>query len=203
MSLWTDLLPACSVTSLQERSLQKSALSPFPSCVSVLCHLPGVPGTFCQPGSAQCHCYRYCPTLLSGFWPSILRHLPTGVHITSPEQPAHRVHPGIEQNPAQEPPYCPHRRLFVVATAVPAPANKDIMTRFQSWSCYGISLTPPPRDVSAGSKTDLCWDDLCVAAILFAQILCEDEGISLSEKSTVVYKSHTFANQNLQVLPAT
>lgn len=170
----TDLPATCSAALLHGSSLQKRGLSPFLSCTFIQCHLPGAPGTFSRHGPPQCHRYGYCPALLC---PEASGPQSPGALGTSPRsqqasasalQSSQPIASSLAPGRAQP------RSLTAHTSAqswwpqpVPNTANKDIM--FLKWSCYGVSLTLPPGDVSAGSQTDLCRDD--VVAVLFAQFL--------------------------------
>ena len=140
MRLRTDLPATCSAMYLHRSSLQKSGVSPFLSRISILCHLPGAPGTFSCPRSAQHHSYRYCPAPLSpqasgpqspgalGISPHSLQVSASALQSSQPI--ASSLAPGETQP----------RNLLTAHTSghswwpqpVPTPANKDRMTRSRS-----------------------------------------------------------------------
>lgn len=134
--LRTDLPATCSAMHLHRSSSQKSGASPFLSHVSVLCRLPGAPGTFRCPRSTQHHRYGYCPAPLfpQDFWPSVPRcvgHLPAPLWVSpSALQHSQPITSSLALGETQS-------RTLLAAHAsgrswwpqpMPTPANEDIPT---------------------------------------------------------------------------
>lgn len=146
--LRTDLPATRSAMHLRRSSLQKSGACPFLSHVSILCRLPGAPGTFRCPRSAQHHRYGYCPAPVfpQDFWPSVPRcvgHLPAPLWVSpSALQRSQPITSSLALGETQP------RTLLAAHTSgrswwpqpMPTPANEDIPTGSRSWSGVIITL---------------------------------------------------------------
>lgn len=102
--------------------------------------------------------------------------------------------------PAQEPPSCP---ILMVATASANSTQQRWQVLFLMWSHYCICWTIPPARFQVGLKWILAEMTQRQGQFYLHKSFCGGEDLSLSDRLTVIYKSHTFVNQNLQVLPIT
>lgn len=152
-----------------------------------------------SPRSAQHHHYRYCPALLFPHSPGLLSPGALGISPHSLQAHASAIQssqsiassPGASFLPNPQATHGGHSRCQ------PHLTKTQWQVLFLIWSHYCISWTTPSGDVSGWSKVD---PHRGRGNSTYTNPFVGGEGISLSDRLAVIYKSHTFVNQNLQVL---